>query len=80
MGMFDKAGQFKNELEERERTKAKARATTGKPFEPVLFKPHTSQLRDIDRVREQCAEPVWEGATVEISLPMVTREPINPDM
>lgn len=79
MGMFEQAGQFKHELEEKERARAKGRAAAGKVWEPVYFTPASHEIRNVAVLSQRCDEEVWEGATVEISLPVVTREPINPD-
>lgn len=76
MGMFDQAGQFKHELEEKERAKSKARAAAGRKWEPVFFTSDKFTLRDQGNMLAWCTEDIWPNATVEISLPVITRKPL----
>jgi hypothetical protein len=80
MGMLDQAGQYKHALEEAERAKTKARAAANHTWMPEYFNersPH--MIRDRKVMEKLYQEAVWDNATVEISLPVVTREPISMD-
>lgn len=79
MGMFEQAGQYKQQVEDAERAQAKAREVANETWTPVLFDQVTHRVRDPAGLARMCAEPVWDNATVEISLPTVTRTPPNPD-
>jgi hypothetical protein len=79
MGMYEQAGQYKEQVEARERSKARQREATGQPWAPRWFDPQTHRLRDPHEMARMCGEPVWDNATVEISLPTVTRDPVNLD-